>query len=43
MKNVTKLLLLGTALGSASGMAQKVGTVSLGVAVAQTSNVSLFG
>lgn len=43
MKNATKLL-LGAALGLASAAsAQKAAPISLGVAVAQTSNVSLFG
>ncbi|GGI76711.1 ABC transporter substrate-binding protein [Deinococcus wulumuqiensis] len=43
MNNVTKLLVLGAALASAPAAAQKVSSISLGVAVAQTSNVSLFG
>lgn len=43
MNNMTKLLVLGAALASAPAAAQKVSSISLGVAVAQTSNVSLFG
>ena len=43
MNNVTKLLVLSAALASAPAAAQKVSSISLGVAVAQTSNVSLFG